>query len=424
MLSLEEKLTLLRLSSFLGKAPPHILREMAETAQEKAYERGDFVYAKNDVAADFYVLIDGRIGHPEFQSTQAQFAVAQELTTPGQMFGFAALVQGMPNRVISARCEKPARVLAINGRWFQTACLAEGHEGHELLQELARAFAGHERAVLNREGWLSVRNAGKVYEPLGRAVVAVEDCSIEIRPGEFCAIVGPPGCGKSTLLNAIAGFEGLTEGIIYLDGESINRPGAQHKPGPDRIVVFQNGALFPWLTIMENLIRAPVLQRKMSKDAALARARQLLAKVGLGRIEDLYPRTLSSGVCRCVEIIRALLSEPKVMLLDDPFRGLDALTRAVTHNSLLELYDMSHKTILLLTHDLDEAIYLADRVFVMTMRPGRIKQTLHVSLPRPRSARLVTSPEFLRLKDEAIEAVHEEARKTFTAGERQFAWRA
>ena len=421
MLSVEEKLTLLRLSSFLGKAPPKVLRELAEKAVERAYARGDFVYAKNDVATDFYILIDGRIGHPEVQAAQEQFSVAQELTTPGQLFGFAALVQGMPNRVISARCENPVRLLAINGRWFQSECLKEGRAGHEMMQELTRAFAGHERAVLNRAGWVSVRNAGKVYDPLGTAVVAVDDCSIEIRPGEFCAIVGPSGCGKSTLLNAIAGFDSLTDGVIYLDGEWINRPGAKPKPGPDRIVVFQNGALFPWATIKENLVRGPLVQRRMNHDMALDRARALLAKVGLSNIENLYPRTISSGMCRRVEIIRAVLNDPKVILLDEPFRGLDALTKTVTQNSLLELYDMAPKTILFITHDLEEAIYLADRVLVMTSRPGRIKQTIQVNLPRPRTTKLVTSPEFIRLKEEAIEAVHEEAVRAFAAGEKEFA---
>ncbi|MEO5740951.1 MAG: ATP-binding cassette domain-containing protein [Vicinamibacterales bacterium] len=421
MLSVDEKVMLLRLSSFLGKAPPKILRELAEKAEEHAYARGDFVYAKNDFATDFYVLVDGRIGHPEVQAAQEKFSVAQELTTPGQLFGFAALVQGMPNRVMSARCENPVRLLAINGRWFQSACLNEGRAGHELLQELTRAFAGHERAVLNRAGWVSVRNAGKVYDPLGTSVVAVDDCSIEIRPGEFCAIVGPSGCGKSTLLNAIAGFDSLTDGVIYLDGEWINRPGAEPKPGPDRIVIFQNGALFPWATIKENLVRGPLVQRRMNQDMALDRARALLAKVGLSHIENVYPRTISSGMCRRVEIIRAVLNDPKVILLDEPFRGLDALTKTVTQNSLLELYDMAPKTILFITHDLEEAIYLADRVLVMTSRPGRIKQTIQVKLPRPRTTKLLTSPDFIRLKEEAIEAVHEEAVREFAAGEKEFA---
>jgi len=251
--------------------------------------------------------------------------------------------------------------------------------------------------------------------------VAVDDCSIEIRPGEFCAIVGPSGCGKSTLLNAIAGFDSLTSGGIELDGEWINRPGMSPRPGPDRIVVFQNGALFPWATIRENLVRGPIVQRRMNEKTALEKAREMLTRVGLADIEDLYPGAISSGMCRRVEIIRALVNDPKVILLDEPFRGLDALTKTVTHNALLELYDLSAKTVLFITHDLEEAIFLADRVLVMTTRPGRIKQTIAVDLPRPRTMDLLTAPEFLRLKEEAIEAVHEEAVKAFAAGERELA---
>lgn len=421
MLTYDEKLTLLRLSSFLGKAPLELLSEVAKAAIEQSYDKGAFIFAKNDPAKDFYILMDGKVGHPEVQAAEEQFSVSREVATAGQLFGFAALVQGMPHRVISSRCERPTRVLAVNGQWFQDLCKKYGREGHELLQELARAFAGHERSVMHRSGWVSIRNAGKVYDPFGEAVVAVDDCSIEIRPGEFCAIVGPSGCGKSTLLNAIAGFDSLTDGVIYLDGEWINRPGSKPKPGPDRIVVFQNGALFPWATIKENLIRGPVVQKRMSPETALDKARELLARVGLSDVEDIYPGAISSGMCRRVEIIRALLNDPRVILLDEPFRGLDDLTKSVTHNALLELYDLSYKTILFITHDLEEAIYLADRVLVMTTRPVRIKQTIFVNLPRPRNIKLKTSPEFLRLKEEAIEAVHEEAVKAFAAGERELA---
>ncbi|MBK7660227.1 MAG: ABC transporter ATP-binding protein [Betaproteobacteria bacterium] len=327
----------------------------------------------------------------------------------------------MPRRVISARCEIRTRVLAVNGHAFQALARSAGRAGHELLQALTRTFAAHERGVAARSGWVSLRNVGKVYDPLGKSVVAVDDCSIEIRPGEFCAIVGPSGCGKSTLLNAIAGFDSLTSGGIELDGEWINRPGMSPRPGPDRIVVFQNGALFPWATIRENLVRGPIVQRRMNEKTALEKAREMLTRVGLADIEDLYPGAISSGMCRRVEIIRALVNDPKVILLDEPFRGLDALTKTVTHNALLELYDLSAKTVLFITHDLEEAIFLADRVLVMTTRPGRIKQTIAVDLPRPRTMDLLTAPEFLRLKEEAIEAVHEEAVKAFAAGERELA---
>jgi NitT/TauT family transport system ATP-binding protein len=187
------------------------------------------------------------------------------------------------------------------------------------------------------------------------------------------------------------------------------------------MVVFQHGALFPWSTVLENLIRGPVVQGRMSEREAITRGRELLAKVGLTDIEGLYPGSISSGMCRRVEIIRALLNDPRVILLDEPFRGLDALTKTVTQTALLELYDLSRKTVLFITHDLEEAIYLADRVLVMTTRPGRIKQTISVDLPRPRSAKLLTTPEFIRLKEEAIEAVHDEAVKAFSAGEKEYA---
>jgi len=421
MLDLDERLALFRSNPFLKDAPAGLLSEATATATELTFDRGEFIYAKNDAAEDFYLLIDGRIGHPEVQAAESQYSIAREVASPGQLFGFAALVQGMPRRVISARCEIRTRVLAVNGHAFQALARSAGRAGHELLQALTRTFAAHERGVAARSGWVSLRNVGKVYDPLGRSVVAVDDCSIEIRPGEFCAIVGPSGCGKSTLLNAIAGFDSLTSGGIELDGEWINRPGMSPRPGPDRIVVFQNGALFPWATIRENLVRGPIVQRRMNEKTALERARDMLARVGLADIEDLYPGAISSGMCRRVEIIRALVNDPKVILLDEPFRGLDALTKTVTHNALLELYDLSAKTVLFITHDLEEAIFLADRVLVMTTRPGRIKQTIAVDLPRPRTMDLLTAPEFLRLKEEAIEAVHEEAVKAFAAGERELA---
>jgi len=421
MLTIDERVALLRSNPFLREAPPDFVGAIAGAAVERAYRRGDFIFAKSDPADDCYVLVEGRVGHPEVQAAEEQYSVSRETAVGGQLFGFAAFVQGMPRRVISARCELPTRVLAIEGNRFQALAREAGRAGHELLQNLTRTFAAHERGVAARSGWLSLRNVGKVYDPLGRSVVAVDDCSIEIRPGEFCAIVGPSGCGKSTLLNAIAGFDSLTTGGIALDGEWINRPGARPLPGPDRIVVFQNGALFPWATIRENLVRGPVVQKRMSEDASLAKAREMLARVGLADIEDLYPAAISSGMCRRVEIIRALVNDPKVILLDEPFRGLDALTKTVTHNALLELFDLSAKTVLFITHDLEEAIFLADRVLVMTTRPGRIKQTIAVDLPRPRTMDLLTAPEFLRLKEEAIEAVHEEAVKAFAAGERELA---
>lgn len=421
MLDYQNKLRLLRLNSFLGEAPLELLAKIANHAQDRAYQKGEFIYSKGSPADSFYILAEGQVGHPEVQAAEEQFSIARQVNTPGQLFGFAAVVPGLPYRVISARCEKATTALVIDGTWFQNLCKEYGQVGHELLQQLARAYAGHERRVAGLAGWISIRNAGKVYDPYGKAVVAVDDCSIEIRPGEFVAIVGPSGCGKSTLLNGIAGFDNLTSGVIYLDGVVVNRPDSKPIPGPDRMVVFQNNALFPWATIIENLICGPLAQGRLGRAEALEKARALLAKVGLSDIENLYPGAVSGGMGRRVEIIRAILNDPRVILLDEPFRGVDALTKSVTHNALLELYDLSKKTVMFITHDLEEAIYLADRVLVMTSRPGRIKQTIFVNLPRPRTTKLLTSPEFLRLQEEAIDAVHEEAVKAFSSGERELA---
>ncbi|ATE62766.1 ABC transporter ATP-binding protein [Thauera sinica] len=270
-------------------------------------------------------------------------------------------------------------------------------------------------------GTVSIRNAGKTYVSRGRQVVALDDCSIDIQAGEFCAIVGPSGCGKSTLLNAIAGFDSLSAGEIVLDERVINAPGLRLRPGPDRIVVFQHDALFPWATVRENLIRAPMLQGRLSEAEALARARELLARVGLADVEGLYPGAMSSGMCRRVEMVRALLNAPRILLLDEPFRGMDALTKSATHDALLELHASTGGTVLFITHDLEEAIYLADRVLVMTSRPGRIKRAIEVDLPRPRHRRMLTSGRFLALHHIAVEAVREEAVRAFVSGERELA---
>lgn len=415
MMSDEDKLKVIRLSSFLAMAPASLLSTIARNAEVRSYERGDFIYSREDPADDVYVLVDGKIGYPEIQDTESQFPVAGEVSAPGQLFGFAALVPGTPNRLISARCVRPTRVLAIEGQWLQSFCRQHGHEGHELLQQLTRAFAGHERAVAQRSGWLSIRNAGKEYGRAGATVRVLDDVSIEIRPGEFCAVVGPPDCGKSTLISAVAGVESLTDGIVYLDGECVNRPGHKPQPGPDRIVVRDVGTLSPWTSVRKNLIRGPVAQARMSEEAALTKARELLERLGLTGIEDRYPRSLSPAACRQVEIARALLNAPRVILLDDPLRGLDEPTRDAIHEALLDLLASTGITVLFATRHLEEALYLADRVLIMAARPGRISQTLLVDLPRSRDAR--SSPAFLDLKAAALNAIQDEAVRVSEPGE-------
>ena len=268
-------------------------------------------------------------------------------------------------------------------------------------------------------GAISIKNVTKVYDPDGAKVLAVDQCSMEIEAGEFCVVVGPSGCGKTTLLNAIAGFHGITDGEILLDGELLCAGGQQAKPGSDRIVVFQNGALFPWFTVLDNVTFGPVMQGVMSKKDAEEKARYMMGQMGLNNIAHNYPSEISSGMRRRVEIARAMMNDPRVLLLDEPFRAMDALTKTVVHQFLLDVYDKNKTTVFFITHDLDEAIFLGSKVYIMTTRPATIKKILTVDIPRPRDFRILASPGYQRLRDECIAAVHEEAVKAFKAGERE-----
>lgn len=280
----------------------------------------------------------------------------------------------------------------------------------------------HPVPLANRRGAVSIRNVTKIYDPEGVNVMAVDDCSMEIAAGEVCMIVGPSGCGKTTLLNAIAGFHSITSGEILLDGEVLCGPGNwKAKQSAERMVVFQHGALFPWKTLAQNVAYGPMVQGVMSKKQALEKARDMLAEAGLGNVTEKYPGEVSSGMSRRAEIVRALINDPKVLLLDEPYRAMDALTKSIMHESLLETYDRTKVTIFFITHDLEEAIFLGDRVHVVTTRPCKLKKTVEVNIPRPRSYETQSSEEFRLLMEEVNEAVHEEALKAFQAGEREMA---
>ncbi|MBI2311851.1 MAG: ABC transporter ATP-binding protein [Betaproteobacteria bacterium] len=269
-------------------------------------------------------------------------------------------------------------------------------------------------------GAIRIEDVVKIYDPDGAAVMAVDHCSLEIPAGEICMIVGPSGCGKTTLLNAIAGFHTITSGSIHLDGEMLCGPGKpKADPGADRIVVFQNGALFPWKTNLENVAFGPVVQGKMSKKEAHDKARAMMADAGLSGTEHNYPGEISSGVRRRVEIVRALMNDPSVLLFDEPYRALDSLTKSVMHEALLEIYYRNKVTIFFITHDLDEAIFLGHRIAVMTTRPCRPKKILEVDIPHPRDYSVLTSKRFRELMDETLGAVHEEAIKAFELGEKE-----
>ncbi|MDB2390726.1 ABC transporter ATP-binding protein [Alphaproteobacteria bacterium] len=272
------------------------------------------------------------------------------------------------------------------------------------------------------KGAISIRNVTKIYDPEGVNVKAVDNCSMEIAGGEICMIVGPSGCGKSTLLNAIAGFHSITEGQIDVDGEMLCGPGREKADqGADRMVVFQNGALFPWKTLVENVAYGPMVQGALNKSQAMDKAGTMLAEAGLGDVINKYPGEVSSGMSRRAEIVRALINDPKVLLLDEPYRAMDALTKQIMHESLLETYDRTKVTIFFITHDLEEAIFLGDKAHVVTTRPCQLKKTVEVNIPRPRSYETQSSEAFRALLSEVNEAVHEEAVKAFQAGEREMA---
>jgi NitT/TauT family transport system ATP-binding protein/sulfonate transport system ATP-binding protein len=236
----------------------------------------------------------------------------------------------------------------------------------------------------------------------GPPTVALEPTSLAVQDNDFITILGPSGCGKSTLLRIVAGLDHPTAGRVLLDGEPVSRP------GPDRGMVFQSYTLFPWLTVRENICFGlrergvpPARRRAISDD--------FIAKVGLRGFEDHYPRTLSGGMQQRTALARALANDPKILLLDEPFGALDNQTRALMQELLLGIWESDRKTVLFVTHDIEEAIFMASRVVVMTARPGRVKCELPVDLPYPRHYTLKTSPEFAAYKARLTEEVRVES---------------
>lgn len=229
-------------------------------------------------------------------------------------------------------------------------------------------------------------------------VVALDSLDLEVKRGEFVVLVGASGCGKSTLLNLFAGFEEPTEGSIQLLGAEI--AGVEPRCG----MVFQNYALFPWLTVRKNIAFGPSLRGDDIED----RVTELIKTVGIEGFDDHYPTQLSGGMKQRVALARTLANDPEVLLCDEPFAALDAMTRQVLQEELSRVAAETGKTVVFITHSIDEALLLSDRIVVMTARPGRIKVSLDNPLPRPRSAKQQMTPEYLELKREIWESVQEE----------------
>jgi NitT/TauT family transport system ATP-binding protein len=274
--------------------------------------------------------------------------------------------------------------------------------------------------LVPKRGTIRIDDVVKTYGEGSTEVLAVDHCSLDIPGGEICMIVGPSGCGKTTLLNAIAGFHSISSGRILLDGDELCGPGKlKAQPGPDRVVVFQNGALFPWKTNLENVIYGPIRQGVMKRHDAIEKARSLLSEVGLTGVEHSYPGEISSGMRRRVEIARALINDPKVLLLDEPYRALDSLTKSVMHEALLEVYYRNRVTIVFITHDLEEAVFLGHRVVISTARPCRPKKIIEIDIPHPRDHTVVTGRRFREIMEEMGALVRDEALTAFEAGDRE-----
>lgn len=255
------------------------------------------------------------------------------------------------------------------------------------------------RKIQQRPVVLSVRNLKKSFGPPGHEHVVFDHVSLDIHRRELITIIGPSGCGKSTFIRIAAGLDEATEGEMLLDGKPI------HGPGPDRGMVFQGYTLFPWRTVKQNVMFGLEVQGKGSTDAE-STAREWLEMVGLSRFEDSYPHELSGGMKQRVAIARALANEPRVMIMDEPFGALDAITRCKMQTYLLQIWKKVDITILFITHDLDEAIYLSDRILVLGTNPGGVRECIENPVPRPRTVEQFLSPEFLALKARLDHLIH------------------
>ncbi|MBI4269304.1 MAG: ABC transporter ATP-binding protein [Candidatus Rokubacteria bacterium] len=258
---------------------------------------------------------------------------------------------------------------------------------------------------------VQLKNVSKVFRDArtGQETVALKDVSLTIDAGEIVSLLGPSGCGKTTILNVIAGFERPSAGAALVDGQPVERPGA------DRGVVFQEPSLFHWLTVEENIGFGPRMQgRSRAEYGSLVT--DLVRRVGLTSFERHLPEELSGGMKQRVSIARVLINRPEVLLLDEPFAALDAQTRLIMQEWLLDVWQDQRMAALFITHDIDEAIFLADRCYVMGVKPGHIKLELKIHIARPRSRQVLTSREFNATKAEVMDVISQESTKAF-AGE-------
>jgi NitT/TauT family transport system ATP-binding protein len=252
---------------------------------------------------------------------------------------------------------------------------------------------------------LEIDHLSKRYwtERNASSVLALSDVSISVPDGEFMALVGPSGCGKTSLLNIVAGLLPYEEGSVRIDGKRVAGPGV------DRSVVFQNASLLPWRTIAGNVRYGMEMQRRFDEATMRERTDYFIKLVGLSGFDRHYPSELSGGMQQRVNLARALASDPMVLLMDEPFAALDAQTREFMQSELLKIWAKARKTVLFITHQINEAVYLADRVAVMSARPGRVKQVFRIPFERPRTLHLKREPRFLEVEDAIWQLIEEES---------------
>ncbi len=251
---------------------------------------------------------------------------------------------------------------------------------------------------------ITIEGVGRTFPGVrgGPPTRALEPIDLTVADSDFVAILGPSGCGKSTLLRIVAGLDQPSRGRVLVDGRQVTRPGA------DRGMVFQSYTLFPWLTVRENIGFGP-RERGVPEPERRRIADRLMAQVGLSAFADHFPRMLSGGMQQRTALARALANDPGILLLDEPFGALDHQTRALMQELLLSVWEADRKTVLFVTHDIQEAVFMANRVLVMTARPGRIKMETPVPLPHPRHWRMKMTPEFAAIEERLTEAIREES---------------
>ena len=254
---------------------------------------------------------------------------------------------------------------------------------------------------------LVVENISKGYGDEWDFQDVISELSLDVLPGKMTVVVGPSGCGKSTLVNLIAGYEKPDTGRIEIDDKLVTGP------GKDRMVVFQETALIPWQTTYQNVAFGPKLRGEKRGSELDEEVKRLLVKVGLGEFMYKYPLQLSGGMQRRAELARALINQPRIMIMDEPFRGLDAMSRGLMQEFFLRLFEENRRTNLFVTSEIDEAIFLADRLVILSNRPATVRKVIDIDLPRPRHYSMLNSSKAFAYKREAMDILHEEAMKSF-----------